>query len=99
MKWGYIILLTVGLIAQMTFVVLYAAKSREWRRSDLGRNLMAKSVIIGGLLALSLIGLLTVVPTWVWYGGMISLDAVMWWRVAILWRIQHEPDPPTGRPT
>lgn len=85
----YTVLTAVGFAAAVTFVVLYAWGDRDWFRSELGRNLMAKTAILGGLLGLSLLGLLIRVPGWVWIGGMATLDAVMWWRVVILWRIQH----------
>lgn len=93
MNLGYVVLIVTGLLGNVAFVVLYAVRSPEWRHSDLGRNLMAKAVVIGGLLALSLLALLTTVPPWAWYGGMIALDAIVWWRVAILWRLQRDGGP------
>lgn len=88
----YAVLVAAGLAAAITFVALYAWGDRGWFRSELGRNLMAKTAVLGGLLGLSLLGMLIRVPAWVWIGGMATLDAVMWWRVIILYRLQHRED-------
>lgn len=85
----YAVLLAAGFLGEATFVALYAWGDRDWFRSDLGRNLMITAAVLGGLLGLSLLGMLVRVPAWVWIGGVAALDAVMWWRVFILYRIQR----------
>ncbi len=86
----FIILTSTGFLAAITFVLLYAIGSPEWRHSPMGRNLMAKAIVLGCLLGLSLLSLLTVVPVWLWLTGMAALDVVLWWRVTILWKVQHQ---------
>lgn len=83
------VLVGVGLVGASAFVVLYGWLSREWHRSHIGQNLMAMAAVLAGLLGLSLLGFLVRVPAALWLGGMASLDAVLWWRVALLWRVQR----------
>jgi hypothetical protein len=83
------VLIAVGAAAMLVFVVLYAVGSRGWYRTAVGRNLMALPAVLAALLLLWLARRLVAVPDWVWWGGLASLDAVMWWRVAILWRLQR----------
>lgn len=85
------VLLLVGFLGAATFVGLYAYGSRQWWQSPTGRNLMALPAVLAGMLGLSLLGLVwRELPPWLWLGGMASLDAVLWWRVVILWRVQHD---------
>lgn len=84
------VLIGVGALASAAFVVLYAVGSRAWFRSAVGQNLMALAAVLLGLTGLWLAGrAVGPLPTWLWAGGIGALDAVMWWRVAILWRIQR----------
>lgn len=83
-------LIAVGLIAMVVFVALYAAGSPDWRKSPMGRNLMALPAVLGSLLALWLSArFFGPLPLGVWVAGIAALDAVMWWRVAILWQVQR----------
>ncbi len=80
--------IAVGFLAMVVFVGLYWRSS--WRTTPLGQNLMALPAVLGGLLGLWLFARVAgPLPTWVWLGGIAALDAVMWWRVWILWRLQH----------
>lgn len=85
------VLLAVGLAGCLTFVSSYWWFSRGWHRTPVGQNLMAMAAVLGGMLALSLLGLVWAPPAWLFLGGMASLDAVMWWRVVLLWRVQRNP--------
>lgn len=83
-------LIAVGFAAMVAFVALYATGSRGWYRTPVGRNLMALPAVLLGLLGLWLLSrAFGPLPLWMWVGGLGSLDAVMVWRVAILWRLQH----------
>jgi uncharacterized membrane protein len=85
------VLITVGFLAMVAFVALYAVGSPDWRRSPMGRNLMALPAVLGSLLGLWLLArVLGPLPLWLWASGIAALDAVMWWRVVILWRIQRK---------
>lgn len=80
--------IAAGFLAMVAFVVLYWRSS--WRNSPMGRNLMALPAVLGALLGLWLLARVTgPLPVWLWLGGIVSLDAVMWWRVWILWKVQH----------
>jgi hypothetical protein len=82
------IAVAAGFLAMMAFVVLYWRS--DWRHSPVGRNLMALPAVLGGLLGLWLVARMAgPLPMWLWLGGIVSLDAVMWWRVWILWRLTH----------
>lgn len=83
-------LTAVNFLGAITFVALYL-RSPNWWRSQLGQNLMAKAVVLAGMFGLSLAGYFVRVPIPVWAGGLGLLGCIIWWRVAILWRIQrHE---------
>lgn len=84
-------LIAVGFVAMLAFIGLYFRS--PWWRTPVGRNLMALPAVLGGLLGLWLLGRLVHLPTWLWAGGIAALDAVMWWRVVILWRLQHKEGP------
>jgi uncharacterized membrane protein YfcA len=78
-----------GFLAMVAFIALYWRS--DWRRTPVGRNLMALPAVLGALLGLWLVArVVGDLPMWVWLGGILSLDAVMWWRVWILWRLQHD---------
>lgn len=84
--------IAAGFGAMVAFVALYSWRS-AWRSTPTGRNLMALPAVLGGLLGLWLLArVVGPLPMWVWLGGIMSLDAVMWWRVWILWRLQHGQD-------
>lgn len=83
------VLVAVGFLGALAFVALYAISSRDWHHSPVGRNLVAMAAVLAGLLGLSLVTYLVDVWPVLWLGGMASLDAVLWWRVAILWRMQR----------
>lgn len=85
------VLFGAGALGCLTFVALYAWRSRGWARTDTGRNLMAMMAVLLVLLAL------VTVSRWsgpfrpeIWTGLLCLLDTVIWWRVIILWRRQHE---------
>jgi hypothetical protein len=85
------VLFGAGALGCLVFVTLYAWRSRGWQRVDTGRNLMAMMAVLLTLLAL------VTVSRWhgpfspmVWTALLCLLDAVIWWRVIILWRRQHE---------
>lgn len=84
-------LIAVGFASMLSFVFLYARA--PWWRSPVGRNLMALPAVLGGLLGLWLLGRLVHLPAWLWAAGLASLDVVMWWRVAILYRLQRRGGP------
>lgn len=86
---AWALLLTIGLAGCVTFGGIYWWTSRGWYHNPVGRNLMAMAASLGGLLALSLAGLVWMPPAWLFLGGLATLDAVMWWRVVLLWRVQH----------
>lgn len=89
MTIAWAVLVACGLAGALTFVGLYAFGTRDWHRSAVGRNLMAGSAVLAGLFALTLATLLAPLPTWLWLGGLLSLDVVLWWRVLLLWQAQH----------
>lgn len=80
-----------GAAGCLVFVALYSWRSRGWQRSDTGRNLMAMMAVL-----LALLGLVTAARWWgpfpqhLWTVLIAVLDAVIWWRVIILWRRQHD---------
>lgn len=88
MKEAITVAIAAGFAAMVAFVVLYARSA--WRSSSMGLNLMALPAALGGLLGLWLLArIIGPLPMWIWLGGIVTLDAVMWWRVWILWRVQH----------
>lgn len=85
------VIFTVGALGAWVFVGLYAWRSRGWQRQDTGRNLMSMMVVLAVLMSLvSISRALGPIPRFIWTALTILLDAVIWWRVVILWRRQHE---------
>lgn len=82
--------IVAGFVPAVAFVVLYAIGSPDWRKSSVGQNLMALPAVLGTLLGLWIaarwVGPL---PLWVWLAVLAAMDAVLWWRVVLLWLIQH----------
>jgi hypothetical protein len=86
---AWIVLLAVGCVGAVVFI---AIQSRvRWWRTPIGRNLMAMSAVLAGMLGLSLLAFLVRLPTWLWLVGLASLDTVVWWRNWIAWRLQRRP--------
>jgi hypothetical protein len=86
-----IVLTAAGFIGCIGFIALYAWRSAGWHRTDTGRNLMSMMGILAVLLGLVLLGRAWgPLPLPIWLVGMALLDTVIWWRVVILWRRQHE---------
>lgn len=81
-------------LGALVFVVFYAWRTRgAWRDSAVGRNVMALMAVI---LVVSALGVTTIVWGFDWpYRNAVRFIAwglvavCVWWRVVILWRIQH----------
>lgn len=81
----------LGAAGSLAFVVLYL-RTRGWYRSPIGRNLMAMAAVLTALLLLVFV--VRFIPSldvrrWLWFGGLCALDAVLWWRVGLLLRLQR----------
>jgi len=86
--------IVVTFLGALAFVVSYAWRTRGvWRASAVGRNVMALMSVI---LVVSALGVTAVffgsdwpfrnqVRSAAWW----AVAACVWWRVVILWRIQH----------
>lgn len=81
-----------GAAGALVWAAMFAWGSHgRWWRSDIGRNLMAMMVVLMGLFGLTVVSRFAgPLPRWIWTLGVASLDAVIWWRVIILWRTQRE---------
>lgn len=90
-------------LAALAFVVMYAVTTRgAWRSTPLGRNVMTfmSAILVVASLAVASIffgtdwPLRNLIRTLAWG----SIAACIWWRVLILYRVQHpEPrQPPEG---
>lgn len=108
MRVAWLVLDAVGAAGAVTFIVMYAARSRGWHRSPIGRNMMAMAVCLAALLSMVLVQLAVRPPQVTWLILLGALDLVMWWRVVLLWRAQHldrwpptsgQPEAPGTRPT
>jgi hypothetical protein len=91
MTWAISIAIGIGAAGALAFAGLYL-RTRGWYRSAVGQNLMAMALVIAGLLLLVFV--VRVIPDetvrrLLWLGGLLSLDAVLWWRVWLLWKLQR----------
>lgn len=90
MRLAITIAIVAGFAAAAAFVVLYAVGSPDWRKSPVGQNLMALPAVLGTLLGMWIAGrAFGPLPLWLWLFVIAAMDAVMWWRVVLLWHIQH----------
>ena len=84
-------LFVAGALGAYLFAALFAWRSRGWFGTDIGRNLMAMDLILAVLFSFTVAGrFLGPLPAWIWIIGIALLDTVIWRRVFILWRRQHE---------
>lgn len=91
MIWVFVVLYALLAAGAGTFIVLFGFGSGGWWRNDVGRNMMALAGVLFALATLVLLSrLVGPLPIWIWIGGLASLDGVIWWQVAILWRKQRE---------
>lgn len=105
MKALGLILVGLGFALSGAFVLLYGLGSHEWRKYAIGRNLLAKSLVLCVLLGMSLLSSVVQVPPPLFYAALAALDGVLAWRLVITWRLQHaqrrerreEPDEPARR--
>ncbi len=82
----------IAAVAAVAFMVLYAVRS-DWRRSAMGRHLMAFMGVLAAVLVMwSVHRLVGPLPQVAWAAALAAFDAVMVWRVALLWRTQHNGD-------
>lgn len=79
-------IIAFDLVGTVAFVGTYATKAAWWT-SPMGRNLFALPIALGGLLALTLVDIVTRIPLWIWDSGLLALGLIVWWRVIILWRL------------
>jgi hypothetical protein len=78
----------------LVFVASYAWRTRgAWRSTAVGRNVMAMMSVI---LIVSALGVAAIIWGTNWphrntirFVAWSLVAAVVWWRVVILWRIQH----------
>lgn len=79
-----------GAVITLTFVVLYAARS-PWRSTAVGRNVMAVMLVLATFFVLLVVHrAVAPLPIWVWVAAMAVLDAVLLWRLLLLWQAQHD---------
>lgn len=89
MKALGLILVGLGFALSGAFVLLYGFGSREWRKYAIGRNLLAKSVVLCVLLGMSLLSYVVAVPSLLFMTALAALDGILAWRLVITWRLQH----------
>lgn len=95
--WLWWFLIAIGFVGAMLFPVLYHFGSREtngyWRRSEMGRHLMAFSLAVGyALLALLLRVALGDYPgrALVNFSSIFALVGVVWWRSVLYLRLRKQ---------
>ena len=81
-------LFAIGLAATLTFVLMYAILAPTWGRTAMGRVLMGKAAVLSGLFGLTLFRIIfrSDLPNWIWFGGLATLDLLLWMQVWLLWR-------------
>ncbi len=85
---SYVSLTLIGFVAGLTFMILFASRL-SWPPSEVGKILFVFPAVVTGLLGMSLVSTMMHVWAPLWLAGMASLDAVLWWLVWYLWRLQH----------
>lgn len=79
------------------FVALFLLRSKGWWRSRLGPNLLAMMFVLAVLQTLGVVSRLPMLKVWfmahadaIRFWSFLALFIVVWWRVILLIRIQHE---------
>lgn len=83
-------------IGCLLFCVLFALRSHQWWKTRMGPNLFAMMFVLAVLQGLSLVRLV-LAEEWfmknqvvIRFWSFLALFVVVWWRVILLIRIQHE---------
>jgi hypothetical protein len=99
-------------VAAAAFVVLFALRSR-WRSSAMGRHLMGFMAVTALVLTLTVVVRVTgqrpdaavcqrvvPIPGWPWIRVAMwaAIDVILWWRLILLVRAQHQEQATAGRP-
>lgn len=83
----------IAAAAGVSFMVLYTLRS-NWRASVMGRHLMTFMGVMTTILVMwGYARLFGPIPLWIWAVLLAAFDAALIWRVALLWRTQHNGDP------
>lgn len=83
-------------IGCFVFCVLFGFRSHRWWRTRMGPNLFAMMFVLTVLQGIAVLRLvfpaewITANAILVRFWSFLSLFIVVWWRVILLWRIQHE---------
>jgi hypothetical protein len=81
--------MAAGALISLTFVVLYGWRS-PWRSTAVGRHMMTFMCVLAGVFLLWLAHRLWgPLPPAVWLAALAAFDAVLGWRVVLLWQAQH----------
>lgn len=88
------VLIAGGAVPAALFIAGYAYESRGWWRSQLGINLMLMAVALFEAFGLWLVLRIfrAHFPEWLWAAILVQIDAVLWWRVAILFKLTRSRD-------
>jgi hypothetical protein len=86
----FMVLVAAEAVGTAAFLALYVRGS-DWRATPVGRHLVTYSATLLGLLLLTLVSFLAPGMWLVWpiLAGHAAFAAVIWQRVALVWRAQH----------
>lgn len=80
--------------AAIVFCVFYLRS--PWRKNVTGRNTMAFMGAVAVVLTIAVLFRLAHTPLPLWLSVLLwlAINWPLWWRVIILWRVQHQPYQP-----
>src|SRR5687767_1364685 len=95
----HLITVEIGLAALGFSIFVFTYVRVNWRNTREGRHVMFTTVILAGLMIFWFLHRSPVGPfsEWVWAGALAALPVAAWWRVALLWRAQHESPTPEAQ--
>jgi len=94
------VLLAVAAVALIAFPFCYHLTTRgSWRTSVMGWHLMSFMGVLGLVMTFAILNFAIDLPEWVRPLTWFLVGAVAWWRLVLLFVVQHRDDkPPKRRP-
>ena len=84
------VLLVVAAVALIAFPFCYHLTTRgAWARSMMGWHLMSFMGVLGVVMTFAVLNFVFTLPTWVRPLTWALIGAVAWWRLVLLFVVQH----------
>lgn len=89
------VLLAVAAVALIAFPFAYHLTTHgNWRKSSMGWHLMSHDAVFGLVITFAILNFVFELPSWVRPLTWFLVGVVAWWRLILLFVVQHRDDEP-----